>query len=549
MNENKNLIVGQLRSIVENEKVFIGPEFLSCYARVVFGKKLDPLATKSATLLSKEIKSFISKLTSTQKESCVNIFHNLSQTEQKILNYIGKSFSLNNKVIDGDIALEKFKSLLDKDPSFESVDKNNLPYIKQEELTEETVSAIQNSFSEKKRMFNALIQYESLRAFINDGYKSCVSWDEFVENLNDLLKKALLDIQTYEYDTVNSIDLSSVSVNDMKIKKTNSEKISTGYRVLDSVLSGGFQPQRIYMFAGISGGGKSLVLVNFAFRSKLFLDNKYATPEERKKHAILYLSLENSVTETRDRFICCTIGKSMAQIDQSIEHNDQSNFNETYKKVFSEDSTSIYIVYRPAKSINVYDIQSIITDIERTSGRKIDICYVDYADKMSAANGSKSDQEWRDLGYITDELKSLSIGLNIPIVTVTQVSREAYKKDSNNQYSSPTGGNISGSIRKRENVDFLAIFNFKAKEEKFIDYSQLDEDSVSNEAILNSELVAVDCTVDKNRMGPDNLKFNVYIDYPTYRMLNYPTEVLGTESVKSSNPLFEFDNSFEDLSF
>ena len=28
-------------------------------------------------------------------------------------------------------------------------------------------------------------------------------------------------------------------------------------------------------------------------------------------------------------------------------------------------------------------------------------------------------------------------------------------------------------------------------------------------------------------MGQDNVKFPVYIDYPTYRMLNYPNEVVN----------------------
>lgn len=523
-------IFGQLKTLVETDKAFIGDTFLSYYARIVFGKKLDPIALKSATLLSKEIKAFVETIKKKQKDIGVTMI-NLSDVEKKILDYIGKSFTLNSKVVDGDVALDKFKNLIAKDPCFNTIEnvKISNSYMNQEELTNDLISEIQTSFSNKKCMYSALGQYECLRSFINDGYKECMTFEDFVTKMSELLKTALLDVQAYEYDAVNSLDLSSTFVSEVKTNNDNSKKISTGYKVFDSVLTGGFQPQRVYMFGGISGGGKSLVLVNFAFRSKMFIDKMYQDSNERKKHAILYLSLENSVSETRDRFVCCTLGQSIVQIESALSHNLGPAYESAYREIFNENTTSIYIVYRPAKSINVYDVQNIINDIERTSCKKIDICFIDYADKMSAINASKSDQEWRDLGYIVDEMKSISIGLNIPIVTVTQLNRESYKKDKDNTYSSPTGGNISGSIRKRENVDFFAIFNFKAKEEKHIDVTQLVDDELNNQNVLNSPTVPVECSIDKNRMGPDNLKFNVYIDYPTYRMLNYPSEKISTQ--------------------
>ena len=171
----------------------------------------------------------------------------------------------------------------------------------------------------------------------------------------------------------------------------------------------------------------------------------------------------------------------------------------------------------------------------------MDILFVDYADKMSAVHASKSDQEWRDLGYIVDELKSLSISLNIPIVTVTQLNRDTYKNKGKGNTSefNMNGGNIAGSIRKRENVDFFAIFNFKAKEEtELTPQEEVSEEGLEKDFyeehdqfknVMNIEPVY--CIIDKNRMGQDNVKFPVYIDYPTYRMLNYPNEVVNPKVI------------------
>ena len=531
----------QLREILDKDKEFMGEEFLSVYSRLVFGKKNDPLVLKSASYLCKEFKTFIEKVKNKQDDQHVT-FISLDKLQNKMLTYISRSFTLNNKVIDGDITLEKYKAFIDGDLELNMEEKGKaLSIAKQEELILDVVNEIQSNFSNKKCMFNALGQIELLKKFINNGYLECSSWNELVNKLHTILGNALLDVQTYTYDAANSLDLSTVTITDLITNNNEVTKISTGYKMFDRILQGGFQNQRIYMFGGISGGGKSLVLVNFAYRAKLFLDEKYQT--ESNEHTVLYVSLENSTKETGDRFVCCALGESIAEIENNFNNNVQTKEEYDYKikEVFNQDNTKINITYRPAKSIDIYDIQTIITDIERSNGTKVDILFVDYADKMSAVHASKSDQEWRDLGYIVDELKSLSISLNIPIVTVTQLNRDTYKNKGKGNTSefNMNGGNIAGSIRKRENVDFFAIFNFKAKEEtELTPQEEVSEEGLEKDFyeehdqfknVMNIEPVY--CIIDKNRMGQDNVKFPVYIDYPTYRMLNYPNEVVNPKVI------------------
>ena len=531
----------QLREILDKDKEFMGEEFLSVYSRLVFGKKNDPLVLKSASYLCKEFKTFIEKVRNKQDDQHVT-FISLDKLQNKMLTYVSRSFTLNNKVIDGDITLEKYKAFINGDLELNMEEKGKaLSIAKQEELILDVVNEIQSNFSNKKCMFNALGQIELLKKFINNGYLECNSWNELVNKLHTILGNALLDVQTYTYDAANSLDLSTVTITDLITNNNEVTKISTGYKMFDRILQGGFQNQRIYMFGGISGGGKSLVLVNFAYRAKLFLDEKYQT--ESNKHTVLYISLENSTKETGDRFVCCALGESIAEIENNFNNKVQTKEEYDYKikEVFNQDNTKINITYRPAKSMDIYDIQTIITDIERSSGTKVDILFVDYADKMSAVHASKSDQEWRDLGYIVDELKSLSISLNIPIVTVTQLNRDTYKNKGKGNTSefNMNGGNIAGSIRKRENVDFFAIFNFKAKEEtELTPQEEVSEEGLEKDFyeehdqfknVMNIEPVY--CIIDKNRMGQDNVKFPVYIDYPTYRMLNYPNEVVNPKVI------------------
>ena len=94
----------QLREILDKDKEFMGEEFLSVYSRLVFGKKNDPLVLKSASYLCKEFKTFIEKVKNKQDDQHVT-FISLDKLQNKMLTYISRSFTLNNKVIDGDIIL------------------------------------------------------------------------------------------------------------------------------------------------------------------------------------------------------------------------------------------------------------------------------------------------------------------------------------------------------------------------------------------------------------------------------------------------------------
>ena len=104
-------ILGELRQILDNNREFMGSEFLSVYSRLVFGKKSDPIVLKSASYLCKEFKSFIDKVKDKQNTIGVTLI-TLDSLQQKMLQYVSKSFNNKSKVIDGDVALEKYKNYI-----------------------------------------------------------------------------------------------------------------------------------------------------------------------------------------------------------------------------------------------------------------------------------------------------------------------------------------------------------------------------------------------------------------------------------------------------
>ena len=179
-------LLQQLKRVLENDKVFIGPEFLSYYARIVFGRKPETQVTKSASILAKEFKALLQSIEKKQKDSGIAII-SFNEYEHEICKLIGKTFTTNQKIIDGDIALDKFKealassSLLTSEKAVEYLNK----YTYQETLDIPTVSLIEERFMQRKLLYNTVGQYQTLYNFIINGHQEVTSFTEFLNNFNN----------------------------------------------------------------------------------------------------------------------------------------------------------------------------------------------------------------------------------------------------------------------------------------------------------------------------------------------------------------------------
>lgn len=518
---NSAELLQQLKRILEQDKVFLGPEFLSYYARVVFGKKREIHLTKNATILAKEFKAFIENINIKQEETGVIIF-SLDPIERQICKAINRCVALNAKVVDGDVMLDKFHTAVAKDSSLQTEEAQATirKYAVQEELTMDVLSAIEERFVQRRCMYNTIKQYQILYNFVNNGYKEVKTWDEYLDSFNTVLQQSLKETKSYSMERKCTVKMSDESMADIITKEARRERISTRYRSFDWAMNGGFEKGRIYMLGGISGGGKSLVLVNMAYMSMISLAEKQKTvpAEERKKKAVLYITLENSAEETKMRFVCCALGTPKKILEGAGLSGNINQYDEVFDKCFRRNDVDLFIVWHPAKSINTLDLMTEISDLERSNDVKFDIILVDYADKMAAINPSKADQEWRDLGSVVDELKALAVEYDVPVITVTQVTTSSYKKD-----APLDGSSVAGSRRKYENVDFVGLFNFAEREMVVIDGITTkveDLEKMMGEDNVAGRWVEVWIIIDKNRDGPSHVKMRVFIDYATYRLID-----------------------------
>ena len=112
------------------------------------------------------------------------------------------------------------------------------------------------------------------------------------------------------------------------------------------------------------------------------------------------------------------------------------------------------------------------------------------------------------MGEITSRFKSIAANFEIPIITATQLNREAYRKGKGVELGSEM---ISESMQKLFIADFSAMIYLDDNGEINSD----DETYVPQKVVLK---------VDKNRDGKTG-KTHIYINYPESRFLTQQESV------------------------
>lgn len=180
---------------------------------------------------------------------------------------------------------------------------------------------------------------------------------------------------------------------------------STGWTEIDELLYGGMNRGELNIFAGGSGSGKSLLMMNLALNWL-----------KQGLHGV-YISLELSeeLCGLRTDAMLASVGTRQIKADISN--------TEVAIKEFEKKYGSYQIKRLPAQS-TVNDIKAYLREFQIQTGRKPDFVMVDYIDIVmpSTVKVDPSDLFVKDK-YVCEELRNMAIELNILLVSASQLGR------------------------------------------------------------------------------------------------------------------------------
>ncbi len=191
--------------------------------------------------------------------------------------------------------------------------------------------------------------------------------------------------------------------------------VPTGLRDLDDKL-GGLHRSDLIIIAGRPSMGKTSLATNIAFNAAQKLQ------DSGKKSSIAFFSLEMSSEQLSTRIISEQARISSNDIRRGRISDDQfDKFLETSKNI---SELPLYIDETPA--ISIAALSNRARRIKRLFG--LDMIVVDYIQLMRGTTFNK-DGRVQEISQITQGLKAIAKELAIPVVALSQLSRQVEQRD------------------------------------------------------------------------------------------------------------------------
>ena len=266
----------------------------------------------------------------------------------------------------------------------------------------------------------------------------------------------------------------------------------TGIRRINTLLSPGYMNGRLYVWLGLPGSFKSGLLLKHTLDFRKY-NPGYKSRTPGMKPCVLYISMENTFTETIERIWTMTFDEPMVNfteeeaidkicdvlgitkvIKDDVVVKDAEVGESLASQLLDRDAKSneetieIVLQYYPYRSINTDDLFTIIQDLR---DENMEVCGLvfDYIKRIEPATPTP-DNQILELDHITNELKALAVIQDIPVITAHQMNRSAASVVDNAVLHGKTdvvklaGREFVGdAFNVLQNSDFAAVLNREYK--------------------------------------------------------------------------------------
>lgn len=200
--------------------------------------------------------------------------------------------------------------------------------------------------------------------------------------------------------------------------------VSTGLRDLDKQM-GGLQSSDLVILAGRPAMGKTALATNIAFNvAKAYMGEVQpdGTTKAMNGGIVGFFSLEMSSEQLATRIIAEQSQVSSSEIRRGSI--DERQFNDIV--IASQEMQSIPFYIDHTGGISISQLTARARRLKRQRG--LDMLIIDYVQLLSGS-GKRSDNRVQEITEITTGLKALAKELNVPILALSQLSRQVENRD------------------------------------------------------------------------------------------------------------------------
>ena len=267
------------------------------------------------------------------------------------------------------------------------------------------------------------------------------------KDINQIVEKAEVELFNVSQQHIKSniIPLEEILGENLKTLKYLQENrdqlrgLSSGFNDLDNFLAG-FQKTDLTIIAGRPGMGKTGFALNLAYNIAY---QKIA----KKQKVVLYFSLEMSQDQLVDRIISMHTGVDNWKLRTGrLNQKDFKKITDSEKEL---GQASLFIDDSPG--LNISEIRTKTRRLNYT--HPVDLVIVDYLQLMSGLETERGANRVLEISTISRGLKLLAKELNIPIIALSQLSRQTEERE--NKKPALVDLRDSGSIE--QDADIVAF--------------------------------------------------------------------------------------------
>lgn len=280
------------------------------------------------------------------------------------------------------------------------------------------------------------IQRELIRIsgeIIGDAYEDSIdvfdmldeAESKLFEITNNHLKKNFDDIESVLVKTVKKIE-------DMRSRQDELTGVPTGFPKLDK-LTYGWQATDLIILAARPSVGKTAFALNLA---------RTAALNKEKPTAVGFFSLEMSSSQLVQRILSAESEIHLEKINRG--RLEEHEMKQLYTKGI-ERLTKAPIFIDDSAALNIFELRAKCRRLK--SKHNIGLIIIDYLQLMSGSADRNSNRE-QEISKISRDLKGLAKELQVPIIALSQLSREVEKRKEGNKVPQLSDLRESGAIEQ-----------------------------------------------------------------------------------------------------
>ena len=310
-------------------------------------------------------------------------------------------------------------------------------------LTNAVVSSA-NIEAHSRIILQKFIQRELIRIsgeIIGDAYEDSTDVFELLDESESKLFEITNNHLRKDYAAISDVLVKTIQrIEDLRTRQDEISGVPTGFHLLDRITYG-WQPTDLIILAARPSVGKTAFALNLARNAAL---------HPTKPTAVGFFSLEMSAGQLVQRILSAESEIWLEKIARG--RLEEHEMKQLYKKGI-ERLASAPIHIDDTAALNIFELRAKCRRLKNK--HNVGLIIIDYLQLMSGTSENRNSNREQEISRISRDLKGLAKELNIPILALSQLSREVEKRGAKEGQKIPQLSDLRESGAIEQDADMV----------------------------------------------------------------------------------------------